>query len=48
LEETDGKILTGRPRCTWEYNIEKYIKEKAVKTWTGFIWLRIGAGGGLL
>ena len=36
----------GRPRHRWEGTIKMDIQE--VRTWIGFIWLRIGTGGGLL
>jgi hypothetical protein len=34
-------------RCThrWEDNIKKIFKEWVGETWTGLLWLRIGAGG---
>jgi hypothetical protein len=35
-----------RRRC--EDNIRMDLREKSGKFWTGFIWLRIGANGGLL
>jgi len=31
-----------RPRCRWENNIK--IDQEDRTAWTGFIWLRIGAG----
>jgi hypothetical protein len=38
----------GRPMLRWEDNIKMDIREVGWKTPTGSIWLRIGAGGGLL
>jgi hypothetical protein len=31
-----------------EYNIRMDLRKKGGKVWIGFIWLRIGTGGGLL
>jgi len=41
-----GKIPLGRPRSRWEDNIRMDLQEK-IWGWTGLIWLRIGASGGL-
>jgi hypothetical protein len=41
-----GKRPLGRPRLRWEDNIKMDVQE--VGAWTGLMWLRIGAGGGLL
>jgi len=38
----ERKRPLGRPRRRWEDNIRMHLKE------LGFIWLRIGTGGGLL
>jgi hypothetical protein len=48
---TEGRRLLERPRHRWEENIK--INLMALKvgwdgTWTGLIFLRIGAGGGIL
>jgi hypothetical protein len=32
----------------WEDNIKTDLVEMYERMWTGFIWLRIGTGGGLL
>jgi hypothetical protein len=43
----EGKRPLGRPRHRWI--ILKCILERYDGViWTGFIWLRIGTGGGLL
>jgi hypothetical protein len=44
----EGKRLLGRPRSRWEDNIKMNRKEIEMKVWTGFIWLRIGTGEGLM
>jgi hypothetical protein len=45
----EGKRPLGRPRRRWEDNIKMDLEEMG---WggalTGFIWLRIGTGGGHL
>jgi hypothetical protein len=41
------KIL-GRPRHRWEGNIKMDLQEVEWGAWTRSIWIRIGAGGGLL
>jgi hypothetical protein len=42
----DRKRPLGRPRHGWEDNIKKDLQEVGCGgTWTGFIWLKIGAGG---
>jgi hypothetical protein len=43
-----GKRPIGRPRSRWEGNIKTNIREIAIGVWIGFIYLRIGTGGGLL
>jgi hypothetical protein len=47
LERPEVKRPLGTPRREWEYSI-KWIFEKCDGTWCGLIWLRIGAGGGLV
>ena len=44
----EGKRPFRRPRHSWEDNIKMDLKEVGWVAWTGLIWLRIGAGGGLL
>jgi hypothetical protein len=46
--EYEGKRRRRRTRLRWEENITNILKKENGKTWTGFIWLRIGASGGLL
>jgi hypothetical protein len=43
-----GKRPLGRPKRRWEDNIKMYLRETGFGLWTGFVWLRIGTGGGLL
>ena len=43
----EGKRPLGRPRHRSEDNFESFRKWD-VGVWTGFIWLRIGTGGGHL
>jgi hypothetical protein len=43
-----GKRPLGRPRRRWEDGIRMDFRETDWGVWSGFSWLRIGAGGGLL
>jgi len=43
----EGKRPLRRPRRRWEDNIMMDLQEvEWGGAWTGFIWLRIGTGGG--
>jgi hypothetical protein len=46
----EGRRSLGRHRHRWEDNIKMDIQGMGLGwgTWTGFIWFRIGTGGGLL
>jgi len=44
----EGKRPLGRPRRRWEDNIEMDLQELGGVVGTGWIWLRIGTGGGHL
>jgi hypothetical protein len=44
----EGTRPLGRPRRRWEDNIKMDLREMVLGMWIGFIWLRIGTGGGLL
>jgi hypothetical protein len=44
----EGRRPLGRPRRRWEDNIKMDLREIGLGMWIGFIWLRIGTGGGLL
>jgi hypothetical protein len=46
----EGKRTFGRPRRRWEDEIKTNLKEIGWGggVWSGFAWLRIGAGEGLL
>jgi hypothetical protein len=43
----EGKRPLARSRCRWK-DIKWIFKKWDVRVWTGFIWLRIGTGGGHL
>jgi hypothetical protein len=44
----EGKRPLRRPRCRWEHEIRVDLGEIDGGVCSGFILLRIGAGGGLL
>jgi len=44
----EGKRPLGRPRCRLEDDIKVVLEEVGWGSWAGFIWLRMGTGGGLL
>jgi hypothetical protein len=44
----EGKRPIGRPRRRWEDGIRMDLGDIGLGVWTGFDWLRIGTGGGLL
>jgi len=47
--KAEGKRPLGKPRRRWEDNIKMDLQEiEWEEARTGFIWLRIGIGGGLL
>jgi hypothetical protein len=48
VRKSDRRRSRGRPRLRWEDNIKIDPREFGWGAWTGFIWLRIGTGGGLL
>jgi hypothetical protein len=41
-------MIFGRPRRKWEDTIKMDLREIGKEAYTGFIWLRLGTGGGLL
>jgi hypothetical protein len=43
VRKSEGVTPLGRPRRRWENNIRMVLR----LVWTGYIWLRIGTGGGL-
>jgi hypothetical protein len=47
LENMKKRVALGRPRRRWD-NIKFILTGKDGRGWTGFIWLKIGASGGLL
>jgi len=44
----EGKRPFGRPRRTWEDNIQMDFRKCDVAVWTGSSWRRIITGGGHL
>jgi hypothetical protein len=48
VEKPEGKRPLGRPRCRWEDNIKMDFQEVGGVMGTGWSWLEIGTGGGLL
>jgi Cu2+-containing amine oxidase len=44
----EGKRPLGRPSPRWEDNNKMDFQEVGCGVWTGYSWLRIGTGGGLL
>jgi hypothetical protein len=55
--EVHAKVLVGKPgarrslenpRRRKNDNIKKDLRDVGWGAWTGFFWLRIGSGGGLL
>jgi hypothetical protein len=44
----EGKRPLGTPRRRWEDTIKMDLQEVGGVVWTGWIWLRIGTGGGRL
>jgi hypothetical protein len=48
VEKLKRKRTFGRPRLKWEDNIKMDLPEVGKEAYTGFIWLRLGTGGGLL
>jgi hypothetical protein len=45
--KSEGKRPLGRPKHRWENGIRMDLREIGWG-WTGFRWLKIGNGGGLL
>jgi hypothetical protein len=48
MGKPEGKRPLGRPRRRWEDGIKMEFREMGCGVWSGFTWLRIGAGSGLL
>jgi hypothetical protein len=46
--KTEEKRPLGRPRHRWEDEIRMNLGRLVGGVWSGFSWLRIRAGGGLL
>ena len=44
----EGKRPLERHRRRWEDNIKMDLQEVRIGVWSGWIWLRIGTGGGHL
>jgi hypothetical protein len=47
VEKPEGKRSLGRPRRRWEDGNIMDLREISWGLWSGFTWLRTGAGGGL-
>jgi hypothetical protein len=47
VETAEGNTSLLRHRPIWECNIKVNYKEKDMRAWIGFIWLRIGASSRL-
>jgi hypothetical protein len=48
VEKPEGRRPLGRPRHGWDDGIRMDLREIGWGIWSGFNWLRIGTGGGLL
>jgi hypothetical protein len=48
MGKPEGKRPLGRPRRRWMNSFRIDAREIRLGVWSGFIWLRIGTGGGLL
>jgi hypothetical protein len=48
VRKPEGRRPLGGPRRRWEDSIKMDLREVGWGAQTGFIWLRIGTGGGLL
>jgi hypothetical protein len=48
IEKSEGRRPLGRPRHRWNDGIRMDLREIGWGIWSGFNWLRIGTGGGLL
>jgi len=48
VEKSQFHRPLGSPRNRWFDNIETNLQDVGWGSWTGFIWLRKGTGGGLL
>jgi hypothetical protein len=48
LESPKERGQSGRPKRRWEIVIRMDLKQIGCWVWSGFIWLRIGIGGGFL
>jgi hypothetical protein len=44
----EGKRPLGRPKRRWETGIKVDLREISWEVWSGFSWLRVATGGGLL
>jgi hypothetical protein len=48
MGKPEGKRPLERPRRRWENGIKMDLREIGWRVWSGFTWLRIGIGDGLL
>jgi hypothetical protein len=47
VKKSEAERPLGRPRRRWEDNFKIDVKQNWM-TSTGFVWLKVGTGGGLL
>jgi hypothetical protein len=47
MGKPEGRRPLGRSRRRWE-DIKMDLREVGWRAWAGWVWLRIGTGGGLL
>jgi hypothetical protein len=48
VEKPEGKRPLGRQRRRWKNGLEMDLRVIGWGVWSGFTWLRVGTGGGLL
>jgi hypothetical protein len=48
MGKPEEKRPVERPRRRWEYGLKMDLREIGWGVWSGFNWLGIGPGGGLL
>jgi hypothetical protein len=47
VRNPERKRQLDKPRHGWEDNIQMDLRETGWAVWIGFIWIRIGTGGGI-
>jgi hypothetical protein len=48
VKKPEGKRSLERFRHSWEDNIKWILKKQGVRTWSEFVWSRLGTSGRLL